>query len=182
MELPSRSTCHLSDADIRAFLARVGELCEHPTNLYLLGGSALILLGSPRPTVDLDYVGSDLPAQRGELEQLVQRAAVEMQIEVEAIPFQDFLPLPSESERRHVQIGQFGKLTVYVFDLYSIALSKIERGFESDLEDVVFLLQHKRIELQRLIQLAQAMLTRAPEFALDAQQIHAHLNALERMI
>ena len=30
---------------------------------------------------------------------------------------------------------------VYIFDLYTIALSKIARGFESDLEDVMFMIQ-----------------------------------------
>ena len=30
------------------FLARLGERCDRETRLYLLGGSALRLLGSPR--------------------------------------------------------------------------------------------------------------------------------------
>ena len=136
------------------------------------------MLGSPRPTVDLDYVGIDLPAQRDEFQNMLHSMADEMRIEVEALPFQEFIPLPQDFERRHIQIGQFAKLTVYVFDPYSIALSKIERGFESDLDDVVFLLQQKLIESKRLMQLAEEMIDRAREFDLDVQQIRAHLNAL----
>jgi hypothetical protein len=138
MATTTPSPRRLTDADIRAFLARLGERFDHRAALYLLGGSALILLGSPRPTVDLDYVGSDLPAQRDELHSMIHQVADDMRIQVEALPFREFIPLPQEAERRHIKIGQFGKLTVYVFDPYSIALSKIERGFESDLEDVVF--------------------------------------------
>lgn len=176
--IPSRG---LSDADIRAFLARLGEGAERPATLYLVGGSALILLGSPRPTVDLDYVGSDLPAQMNELQNVIQQVADEMHIEVEALPFQEFIPLPQDIEQRHIKIGQFNNLTVYVFDPYSIALSKIERGFESDLEDVVFLIRQKRIEYARLVELAQTMIARATEFNLNARQIRAHLDALARI-
>ncbi len=181
MESTTPSPRRLSDADIRAFLTRLGERADRPAALYLLGGSALILLGSPRPTVDLDYVGSDLPTQMNELQNVIQQVADEMRIEVEALPFQEFIPLPQDAERRHIKIGEFDKLTVYVFDPYSIALSKIERGFESDLEDVVFLIRHKRIEYDHLIELAQAMIARAGEFNLDVQQIRAHLDALARI-
>ena len=45
---------------IRAFLSALGNRYSRPAQLYLLGGSALCLLGSPRPTVDIDYVGDDL--------------------------------------------------------------------------------------------------------------------------
>ncbi len=182
MEPTNRPPRHLSDADIRAFLARLGERYDRRATLYLLGGGALILLGSPRPTVDLDYVGSDLPAQRDEFQTTLGQVADEMRIEVEALPFQEFIPLPQDAARRHIPIGQFGKLTVYVFDPYSIALSKIERGFESDLEDVIFLLQKKLIESKRLTQLAQEMIAHAKEFDLDIQQIQAHLDALARLI
>ena len=180
MEPTDRTPRRLSDADIRSFLARLGERCEHPSVLYLLGGSALILLGSLRPTVDLDYVGSDLSAQTDEWQNVIHQVGDEMRIEVEALPIQEFIPLPQDAERRHIKIGQFGKLSVYVFDPYSIALSKIERGFESDLEDVVFLIRQKLIAYDRLLELAQTLIARAGEFGLDVQQIRAHLDALAR--
>lgn len=41
-------------ANLNAFLQRLGERYPHPASLYLLGGSALCLLGSPRTTVDVD--------------------------------------------------------------------------------------------------------------------------------
>lgn len=44
---------------IYAFLKALGERYPQPATLFLLGGSALCLLGSPRPTLDIDYVGDD---------------------------------------------------------------------------------------------------------------------------
>jgi len=40
---------------LEAFLQKLGERISQPTTLYLLGGSALCLLGSPRETLDVDY-------------------------------------------------------------------------------------------------------------------------------
>lgn len=45
---------------IKAFLESLGERYKRPAKLILLGRSALCLLGNPRPTVDIDYVGDDL--------------------------------------------------------------------------------------------------------------------------
>ena len=80
-----------------------------------------------------------------------------------------------------MSVGQFGKLTAYVFDPYSIALSKIARGFESDLEDVVFLIQRNLVTYERLEQMTRDMLARAADFGLDVQQIRAHLEVLRRI-
>jgi len=40
---------------VREFLRRLGARLHSEVDLYLLGGSALCLLGNPRTTVDLDY-------------------------------------------------------------------------------------------------------------------------------
>ena len=59
----------------------------------------------------------------------------------------DFIPLPSGYRERSPFIGRYGQLDVFHFDLYSTALSKIERGTESDFDDVLSLLRSGRIEL-----------------------------------
>ena len=51
---------NLDRETIRAFLETVGQRCARPAQVSLLGGGALCLLGHPRPTLDIDYVGDDL--------------------------------------------------------------------------------------------------------------------------
>lgn len=46
---------------IRAFLQRLSERYTQGGQFYLLGGSALCLLGSPRETRDIDYVADIAP-------------------------------------------------------------------------------------------------------------------------
>jgi hypothetical protein len=64
----------------------------------------------------------------------------------ESIP-SEFMPLPAGANERHRLIGQYGSIQVYVFDLYSIALMKIDRAFETDIQDVQFLIKTGQIEL-----------------------------------
>ncbi len=141
-----------------------------------------MLLGSPRRTRDLDVVGSDLPAHPPSslLQTTLEQVAQEMKIGVDPIPFDEFIPLPIGAETRHRAIGQYGKLKVCVFDPYSIALSKIERGFKTDIEDVAFMLREKIIDLNQLGDMAEAMLPRAREFDLNAAQIRGNLKLLRK--
>jgi hypothetical protein len=73
-----------------------------------------------------------------------------MHLDVEAVPIAEFVPLPANAHQRRRRVGRYGQLTVYVFDPYSIALSKIARGFEADLDDVMFLLHEGIIEFEEL--------------------------------
>ncbi len=76
----------LTSADIEEFLRRLGERVQQPTTLYLIGGGALCLLGSPRRTLDIDYVGSDLPMPGDALATTIRSLAAEMKLEVEGVP------------------------------------------------------------------------------------------------
>lgn len=120
---------------LQKFFERLGENIPAEETIYLLGGSALCLLGSPRETLDVNYFIEDvLP----ETEEIIKGLSVELQLDLDPAPLGEFIPLPAEAETRRRFVGRYGQLDVYIFDLYSIALSKIARGFESDLEDVEF--------------------------------------------
>lgn len=121
------------------FLQRLGERYPHSAKLFLLGGSALCLLGNPRRTLDIDYLAESPPDKAAELQATIDSLAAEMKLELEAVPLDEFIPLPDDASTRHRQVGQFGGVTAYVFDPYSIALSKVARGFEADLQDVLLI-------------------------------------------
>lgn len=172
----------LTLAELELLFQRVGERLEEQATLYLIGGMALHFLGNPRPTFDLDYVGADLPGGQQAFQNLVAQVAEEMQIEVEAVPLEEFLPLPEGAERRHRLIGEYGALRVYVFDPYSIALSKIERGFDTDLADVLFLLRSGVIHWETLQTQAQTVLSEATAYLIDPQTFQAHLEKVQRSL
>jgi hypothetical protein len=69
----------------------------------------------------------------------------------------DFIPeLPGWRERSPLLFRE-GRVELYHFDLYSQALSKIERGFEHDLEDVRAMIERGLVEPGRLHRLYEAI-------------------------
>jgi len=141
----------LSTSDqLQDFLTRLGQACSYPAQLYLFGGSALLLMGGQRRTADVDFTIGELHSD--ELRQAMGRVAGEMGLDVEESIPDEFMPLPSGVADRHQLIGRFGNLEAYVFDPYSIAVMKIDRAFESDMEDVEFLIRNKHIDLAFLEQ------------------------------
>lgn len=142
----------------------MGERYSDPANLYLLGGSALLLLGNLRQTLDIDYTTDLNPQQQQALEAVMKDLAALYRLDVEAVPVAEFVPLPPGAETHRHFIGRFGQVDVYVCVLfYTIALSKIGRGFETDMDDVVFLVKSNLIDLAELQKHFQAVLPRAAQ-------------------
>ncbi len=77
-------------------------------------------------------------------------------------------------------MGRYGNLDVYIFDLYSIALSKIARGFESDIEDVEFLINRKLITWDALNEHYQSILPRARSVDIDPREFQQYFETLKR--
>jgi hypothetical protein len=170
----------LGELRIRAILNLIGERVATPSNLILIGGGALALLGSPRLTVDLDFIGDDISPD--DLGKTVMQVAKEQNVYADPVPLQRFIPMPEGSESRMINIGKFGNLTVYAADPYSIALGKPERGLDTDLQDVVFLIQRSLIDLVQLQRVVEETLPRASEFDINAEDLKAHLETIRNRL
>ena len=168
----------LARDEIRAFLERLGEQYTQPLELYLLGGSALCFLGSQRRTIDIDCT---IESMSKELEAAIDDVARELQLEVEIIPIDEFIPLPPAASTRHQSVGNFGNISVYVYDPYSIALSKIARGFETDIQDVLFLLHQGFIDLDKLSQYVEGSLQVAWDFDINPNEMKSHLKVVKQL-
>lgn len=166
--------------NLRSFLQRLGERYPGSATIYLLGGSALCLLGSPRATLDVDYAVEIVPEEIEQFQVILAELAAEMRLDLEHVALAEFIPLPPEAHRRRRAVGRFGQLEVYIFDPYSIALSKIARGFEADLEDVVFMLNENLIEFAELERLFEQVLPQAPEADIVPQEFQAYLAEVRR--
>ncbi|MBN1429921.1 MAG: hypothetical protein JXB07_16245 [Anaerolineae bacterium] len=110
----------------------------------------------------------------------IEQLASEMKLDAEAVPLGEFIPLPPDAERHRHLVGSYGQIDVYIFDLYSIALSKIARGFEADLEDVQFMLNEKLIELAELQSYFETILPDVSRFDIDRKEFQAYFEELKR--
>lgn len=162
------------------FLKKLGELYKQPETLLLLGGGALNLLGSPRATGDIDYVGSDI--SQNAFQKSISNLAKELALEIEPVPFDEFVPFGENAVERQIFVGRFGRIDVYIVDPYAIALSKLDRGFETDLEDVVFLIRREFITLPTLETHIEQAVMKAAEFDLNVSAIKSNLSDVQRQI
>ena len=168
----------LATEEIRSFLIRLGQQYPKPTNLYLLGGSALCYLGSPRRTIDID-IAVDISSKK--LIDKISAVADELHVEVEIIPIDEFIPMPSNSTARHQVLEKFGDIDVYIFDPYSIALSKLARGFDTDIQDILFLLGQGLIEFDILVKFVEEAKPAAWDYDIDPDDLTTHLEVVRKL-
>ena len=88
----------LAKGEIQAFVEKLSETYTESVTLYLLGGSALSFLGSPRRTIDIDCT---IGIQSKEVEEAIEKTAFELELEVEIVPIEEFVPLPEGNQDRH---------------------------------------------------------------------------------
>lgn len=70
---------------------KFGERVPPNSRLVLVGGGALALLGSPRLTIDNDFIGEDIHPVS--LHKTLMQIAKELKIHVEPVPLDRFIPL-----------------------------------------------------------------------------------------
>jgi hypothetical protein len=134
--------------------------------------------------LDVDYsLESSLAhagAVSGEIEQILKQLSSEIRLDLESVQLAEFLPLPPNAEKRHRFLERYGQVDVYIFDLYSIALSKIVSGFESDLEDVEFLLAQSLIAWDELESFFKGILPEAKNADIDPKEFETYFNTLKK--
>ena len=165
---------------IQSILKILGERVPPFSQLYLVGGGALVLLGSHRLTIDIDFIGDDTAPN--ELHKTIIQIAKEQKFFMEPVAIERFIPLPDGNQERTILIGQFGNLEVFVADPYCIALSKLDRGFDTDIDDIVFLVRHNLVDIGLLERMTGTALLRAHEFDMVPDEVLAHLRELKNRL
>jgi hypothetical protein len=137
----------LTPEQLKRFFERLSKRYDQPAKLYVFGGSALLLIGSRRNTGDFDFTVND---NNTDFRHAIEETATELGIDAEESVPAEFMPLPQGADARHTLIARVGQLSIFIFDLYSIAVMKIDRAFETDIEDVRYLLKNDFINLADL--------------------------------
>jgi hypothetical protein len=163
---------------IGALARELGRVVAPGTRMYLTGGATAVLEGWRESTADVDVrfePDSDAALRRiGELKE-------QLSVNVELASPLDFLPpLPGWRDRSRFRLRE-GNLEVFDFDPYSQALSKLQRGFELDLDDVRSMVESKQVDpkvLQGLFEKIEDELFRFP--AVDPKSLEAAVDSLAR--
>ncbi len=117
---------------LRSLLESIGKEFRHPARLYLTGGEGLVWRGLRGSTMDVDIAYEVDPRHHDEWLLCLRGLKESERVSIEEAGPADFIPLPPGHESRASHIGRFGSVDVYLFDPYSVALAKIERGHARD--------------------------------------------------
>ena len=135
-----------------------------------------MLEGWRESTIDVDL---RFEPEADELLRALPALKESLGVNIELASPPDFIPeLPGWRERSPLVFRE-GRVEVHNFDLYSQALSKIERGFDQDLADVEKMMASGLVEPARLRELYEAIepeLYRYP--AIDPSAFRQKLDAV----
>jgi hypothetical protein len=148
---------------LRAFLQALGRDFRHPARLYLSGGEGLVWRGLRGTTRDVDVVFEVDARFHAEWLHVLRDLIVRTNTSVEEASPADFIPLPPGAAERAQHVGRFGQVDVFLYDPYSVALSKLSRGLAQDLDDVRRLLESGVLDAAELRRLFEAI---RPAYAL----------------
>lgn len=168
-----------ADADrVRRLADELGRIAPAGTRIYLVGGATAVLEGWRASTVDVDL---RIEPESDEVMRRIPALKEQLATNIEFATPADFLPeLPGWRDRSRFRF-RTGRAEVFDYDLYSQALSKIERGFATDLSDVASMLSAGLVEpdqLRELFDAIQPELFRFP--AVDAARFRGKLDAALR--
>ncbi len=156
------------------FLQRLGRRFTRPGRLYLSGSTTMVNESFRQKTLDIEITFEVADEHHGAFVAAVRDLKEQLSLNIEEASPAEFIPLPSGHQERSQYIGRYGQLDVFHFDLYSIALSKIERGTESDSEDVLTLLDSGRLELSLLSRFFGEIMTRYATESLKQDPVEYH--------
>jgi hypothetical protein len=112
--------------------------------VFLVGGGTAVHAGWRASTID-----ADLYSDGDEVFRDIQGIKERLQLNVELVRPEDFVPALSGSEERHVFIETLGKVSFYHYDPYAQLLSKVVRGFRRDLLDAERFLASGMVDAER---------------------------------
>jgi hypothetical protein len=139
---------------IRALARELGRVAVSSVRIYLTGGSTAVLEGWREATIDVDL---RFEPEADELLRALPALKERLRMNIELASPLDFIPeLPGWRERS-LFLFREGRVDVHHFDLYSQALSKVERGFEQDLADVHSMIASGLVEPPRLRELYEVV-------------------------
>lgn len=134
---------------LRAFMRALARVARTPLQVYLVGGSTAIVEGWRAATIDIDIaLGGDADPVLRALPSIKE----DLDVNVELASPADFIPVTPGWQNRSPFVAQEGLVTFRHFDLCAQALAKIERGHETDRQDVREMLARNLVTRRQLLE------------------------------
>lgn len=120
--------------------------------VYLVGGGTAVLAGWRVSSIDADLFSEEDSVFRD-----IQHIKERLNINVEFVRPEQFVPALHGSDDRHVFIETVDKVSYFHYDPYAQVLSKVVRGFERDLADAEQFVRSGMVDARTLLALVEAI-------------------------
>ena len=151
----------------------LGQAAKGPGRIYLTGGATAVLFDWREATLDSDFRPD--PEPLGVFDAL-PKLKEDLDINLELTAPSDFVPALPGWRDRSLFIAKHGPIEFFHFDMYTQALSKIERYHERDRDDVARMFKDRFVDRARLRELyleIECLLPRYP--AIDPGSLKARV-------
>lgn len=118
---------------VERFMLELGRIATTPTSIFFTGGVTALLHGWRAATIDVDL---KIIPDSDQILRAIPALKESLQINVELASPDNFIPELPGWRDRCLFIKQVGAVAFFHYDLYSQAISKIERGHAQDITDV----------------------------------------------
>jgi len=115
-----------------------------PYRVYFIGGCTAVHSGWRASTIDVD-----LHADQDDIFRDIQGIKKRLQLNIEFVRPEDFVPALAGSEDRHVFIESFGRVSFYHYDPCAQLFSKVVRGFTQDMQDAERFVNSAMVDAER---------------------------------
>jgi hypothetical protein len=132
---------------IEQLMKALGREARGSGCIYFTGGASALIIGWRTSTVDIDI---RLDPEPPGIFQAIAKLKQELDINIELASPQDFLPQLPGWRDRSVFIGRQGEISFYHYDFTAQALSKLSRGYNRDIDDVLAMYEQKLFTLEKL--------------------------------
>jgi len=135
-------------------MRELGRSARAPAQIFFTGGVTAIMHGWRESTVDVDI---RIIPESDEILRALPQLKERLHFNIELAAPDDFIPELPGWKDRSLFIADEGPLAFFHYDLYSQALSKLERRHSQDLADVRHMLDGGLVVTAKLLELYEAI-------------------------
>ena len=141
-------------ARLRKLLRELGRRARGPGRIYLVGGASALLEGWRSTTVDVDL---KLDPEPPGIFEAIGKLKNELDLNVELVSPDQFLPLLPDWAKRSTFVERHGQVEFFHYDFRVQALTKLARGYERDVADVLAMLDRGLVTRADLVEALEVM-------------------------
>jgi len=156
----------LTSKTLDLFFKTLSEEWPHPTEILLLGGAAGLVVGSSRPTRDIDFEVSfaskhaDREGFESAIQRIQERIGIDAQFSEDVSRWSMISFLDYSKHRKPFK--RYGKIKVFFLDPPYWSIGKVSRYWDQDIRDMIFVFSKYKVDPMRLARLWQKALKESP--------------------